>query len=509
MGQLSYQERGNDIMKKTIYPATLLCDFYKVSHKEQYPQGTEKVYSTWIPRSNKYFPKADKVVAFGFQAFIKKYLINYFNEHFFNRPKEDVIAEYVRYIKFTLGVEEPDATHIAELHDLGYLPIVVKAVKEGTLVPIRVPMLVIENTNPKFFWVTNYLETIVSNEIWLPSTTATIAYTYRKLLDEYAVKTTGSNEGVIFQGHDFSMRGMGAFEASVNGGAGHLLSFVGTDTIPAISHHEEYYNANIETQLIGTSIPATEHSVMCAYGKTDEFELFKHLMTNVYPKGFFSVVSDTWDFWKVIGEYLPRLKKEVMERDGRVVIRPDSGDPVKIVIGDPNGATELERKGLIEALWDIFGGTTTAQGYKVLDSHIGAIYGDSITIERAEAILAGLEAKGFASTNIVFGIGSFTYQYNTRDTFGFAMKATHVQVNGEERMIMKDPKTDDGTKKSLTGKVIVVNHNGNIHAVDGLTTHTEEYYNGINQLEPVFIDGVLVREQTTVEIRNILHNGQF
>jgi nicotinamide phosphoribosyltransferase len=500
-------------MTKTIFPATLLCDFYKVSHREQYPEGTESVYSTWIPRSNKYFPKSDKVVAFGFQAFVKKYLINYFNEHFFNRSKEEVVAEYVRYIKFTLGTENPDATHIAELHDLGYLPITVKAVKEGTLVPIKVPMLVVENTNPKFFWVTNYLETIISNEIWLPSTSATIAYTYRKLLNEYAVKTTGSTDGVIFSGHDFSMRGMGAFEASAISGAGHLLSFVGTDTIPAIAFHEEYYNANIENEMVGTSIPATEHSVMCAYGQTDEFELFKHLMTNVYPTGFFSVVSDTWDFWKVVGEYLPRLKNEILARDGRVVIRPDSGDPVKILIGDPEANDELVRKGLIECLWDIFGGTVTPQGYKVIDGHIGAIYGDSITIERAEAILAGLEAKGFASVNVVFGVGSFTYQYNTRDTFGFAMKATHVTVKGQERMIFKNPKTDDGTKKSLTGKVVVAydKSKDELVAVDGLFTDTEIYFSdmNVNELETIFENGELKRDQSLAEIREILHKGNF
>jgi nicotinamide phosphoribosyltransferase len=575
-------------MTKTIYPATLLCDFYKVSHKDQYPQGTEVVYSTWIPRSNKYFPKADKVVAFGFQAFVKKYLVDYFNEHFFNRTKEEVVTEYVRYIKFTLGVENPDATHIADLHDLGYLPITVKAVKEGTLVPIKVPMMVVENTNPKFFWVTNYLETIISNEIWLPSTSATIAYTYRKLLNEYAVKTTGSAEGVIFQGHDFSMRGMGAFEASVSSGAGHLTSFVGTDSIPAIAFHEEYYNANIETEMVGTSIPATEHSVMCAYGDTNEFELFKHLMVNVYPTGFFSVVSDTWDFWKVVGEYLPKLKEEIMNRDGRVVIRPDSGNPVDILVGklkieefesheeakeilrdltwemaeeecgedmtgddryshvykvdgeyfeitfEPfynrydkrfyyvDGMEEISRNeyvvtlediGLIEALWNIFGGTVTEQGYKVLDGHIGAIYGDSITIERAEAILKGLEDKGFASTNVVFGIGSFTYQYNTRDTFGFAMKATYAIVNGEERFLFKDPKTDDGTKKSLRGRVVVSDDCGHmpIVAQDGLTLEGEAEVSSAvgNMLETVFENGELKRDQTLAEIREILHNGKF
>lgn len=494
-------------MNKTIYPATLLCDFYKVSHKDQYPQGTEFVYSTWTPRSNKYFPKSNKVVNFGVQSFVKKYLINYFNEHFFNRNKEEVVAEYTRFIKNTLGVENPEANHIESLHDLGYLPVKIKALKEGVLAPIKTPMITVENTIPEFYWVTNYLETLMSNEIWLPMTSATIAYTYKNLLSEYAIKTTGTTEGVEFQGHDFSMRGMGSLESSIASGAGHLLSFVGTDTIPSIAYHEEYYNASIENELVGTSIPATEHSVMCSYGETNEFELFKHLMTNVYPNGFFSVVSDTWDFWKVVGEYLPKLKDEVMNRDGRVVIRPDSGDPVLIICGDPEGRTELERKGLIESLWDIFGGTLTEQGYKVLDSHIGAIYGDSITLERAEEILSKLEKKGFASTNIVFGIGSFTYQYNTRDTFGFAMKATYARVNGEERLLFKDPKTDDGTKKSQRGRVVVYkNEDSQIKYVDGL--YEEEQSRKSDELgdllEDIFVNGKLIREQSLSEIRSIL-----
>lgn len=508
----------------TIYPATLLCDFYKVSHREQYPENTQVVYSTWIPRSNRYFPQADKVVAFGIKSFVKKYMIDYFNTHFFSRSKEEVVAEYQRVIYFTLinpanmtGIEDTapevakvDASHLEALHDLGYLPIRLKAVKEGTRVPIRVPMMTVENTHEddKFFWVTNYLETIMSNELWLPSTSATIAYAYRQILDRYAMETTGTTDGVEYQAHDFSMRGMAAFEASPASGAGHLLSFVGTDVIPAINYLEEYYGANIEKELVATSIPATEHSVMCSYGQTDEFELFKKLMTETYPKGFFSVVSDTWDFWKVIGEYLPKLKEEILGRDGRVVIRPDSGDPVLIVCGDPKAENELVRKGLIECLWDIFGGTVTKQGYKVLDPHIGAIYGDSITLERAEEMCELLKAKGFASTNIVFGIGSYTYQYRTRDTFGFAMKATYAKVAGEERFLFKDPKTDDGTKKSLTGIVAVINVGGQIVAQDGLT---RESYNAnfanIDLLEDVFVDGELIRDETLAEIRATLREN--
>lgn len=487
---------------------TLLCDFYKIGHKPLYPKNTTHIYSTFIPRSNKYFPIADKVVVFGVQALNKKYLINFFNEHFFNRPKEEVVNEYVRVIKYTLGEENPDATHIAELHDLGYLPIKIKALPEGTLAPIKVPVLTIENTHPNFFWLTNYLETLISTEIWQPMTSATIAYQYRKLLDEFAIKTTGSTYGVEFSGHDFSMRGMSSVESAQTSGAGHLLSFVGTDTIPAITYHEAYYNANVEEELVGTSIVATEHSIMSSHTPSnsdrDEYEAYKYLITEARPKGFMSIVSDTYDFWRVVGDVLPRLKNDIMNRDGRIVIRPDSGVPELIICGDPNGETELERKGLIEVLYDIFGGTVNELGYKVLDPHIGAIYGDSITLEHAKEILDGLEAKGFASTNIVLGIGSFTYQYNTRDTLGFAMKATYAIIDGEEVFLLKDPKTDDGTKKSMTGRVAVVKSRyGELLAVDHIDAETlvSSDIESNDMLQTVFEDGVLYNETSLSEIR--------
>ncbi|QOV08286.1 nicotinate phosphoribosyl transferase [Bacillus phage Kirov] len=576
------------VKTKFIKPASLLCDFYKVSHRVQYPFATEYIYSTWTPRSNKYFKIADKVVMFGLQAFIKKYLLEYFNTYFFQRRKEDVIAEYERYIRFTLGDENPDSSHIKELWELGYLPVEIKALKEGTLAPIKTPMLTIVNTDKKFFWVTNYLETIISNEIWLPMTSATIAYQYRKVLDEYALKTTGSTDGVSFQGHDFSMRGMASLESAMASGAGHLLSFVGTDTIPAIMYHEEFYNADIEKELVGTSIPATEHSVMCANADEtlDETETFRRFMTEVYPTGIFSIVSDTYDFWDNVGRVLPALKDTIMSRDGKVVIRPDSGDPVDVLCGThfedltnekwcdtledakdafydmmmedlrertPHGEygeseiygafkydgkyyemeidveynrydkqyyfieehklsrfeefePSLQELGLVEVLWNIFGGTITEQGYKLLDSHIGAIYGDSITVERATTIVKRLAEKGFASTNVVFGIGSFTYQYNTRDTFGFAMKATWAQIDGVEKQIFKDPKTDDGLKKSQKGRVVVLDSPEGIIYKDGLYKKDADVLDYIDLLQPVFRNGQLLVDQSLSEIRERLQN---
>ncbi len=483
------------------YPASLLCDFYKISHREQYPTKTQIVYSTWIPRASR-MDVIDHVVAFGFQAFIKQYLMWYFNEHFFNRPKSAIVFEYKRIIEGTLGVKDPDASHLEALHDLGYLPVKIKALKEGTLCPLRVPMLTIENTKPEFFWLTNYLETLMSTQLWMPATSATIAFEYRKMLEAYARETVGDTSFVPFQGHDFSMRGMACLDASKASGAGHLLSFVGTDTIPAILFMEEHYNANVDLELVGTSIPATEHSVMCAYGR-DEFESYKRIITEVYPKGFVSIVSDTWDLWKVLSEVVTGLKQEILGRDGKVVIRPDSGDPVKIICGDPESDNPLAKKGVVEVLWEIFGGTTTEKGYKVLDPHIGCIYGDAITLDRCDRICDGLMQKGFASTNVVFGIGSYTYQHNTRDTFGFALKSTHCVIDGVEHMIYKDPATDNGIKKSLKGRATVYECDGQLRVLDNLSIDDQSRATA-DLLETVFENGRLLRDERLCEIRQRL-----
>lgn len=491
--------------------ALLLCDFYKVSHREQYPEGTEVVYSTWTPRSNTHCPQVDGVVAIGFQGFIKEYLIDFFDEEFFNKPKIKVVAEYRRVLKFALGIANPHTQHIEDLHDLGFLPIKIKAVAEGTLVPFRVPMLTIENTNDKFYWLTNYLETLASTNLWKPATSASIARKFKQLLDKYAVETTGSSEGTEFQGHDFSMRGMSGLEDAARTGMGHLSAgFVGTDTIPAIMYAEQYYNANIEKELVGCSVNATEHSVMCAGGKNEEYETYRRLIEDTYPTGIVSIVSDTWDLWNTLETIIPSLKTSILNRDGgpdsldKVVIRPDSGNPTDILCGD----TEVYKgtsanKGVVEMLWDIFGGTTNPQGYKVLNPAIGAIYGDAITLERCEEICERLKAKGFASTNVVFGIGSYTYQYQTRDTLGFAMKATSVTVNGIQRAIFKDPITDDGTKKSAKGRVSVhKNDSGEIYYCDEMLN--SEVPNGADLLVTVYEDGKLLVDQSLAEIRETI-----
>lgn len=478
----------------------LLTDGYKLGHKEQYPEGTTKVYSNWTPRKSR-IQGIDAVVFFGLQYFIKEYLIKQFQTQFFNRPKVEVVGEYKNYVDSYLGTDY-NCSHIEELHDLGYLPIQIKALPEGTEVPIRVPMFTIVNTLPQFFWITNYLETLLSNIIWQPCTSATIAKQYKTILTKYALETDSDNlEFINWQGHDFSMRGMSGIESSILSGMGHALSFTGSDTLPVLKTLEEYYNLDINEQLGIGSVNATEHSVMCAGSKDDEIQTFKRLL-NTYPSGILSVVSDTWDLWKVLTEYLPKLKNDILKRDGKLVIRPDSGDPVAIICGCEHENPNI-RKGVIELLWDEFGGSVNEQGYKVLHPKIGAIYGDSITLERATQICEHLKQKGFASTNVVLGIGSFTYQYNTRDTFGFAMKATYVEINGKGRSIYKNPITDDGTKTSAKGLLQLSMQHGKISYKDECTIQEEQQ----GLLQTVFKDGELLKEQSLSEIRQRIANS--
>ncbi len=474
----------------------LLTDGYKVDHRRQYPEGTTLVYSNWTPRKSR-LEGVNEVVFFGLQYFIKKYILEDFETYFFKQPKEKVVAEYARRINNYLGENNVGTKHIEDLHDLGYIPMVIKALPEGSSVPTRVPMFTMYNTLPQFFWLTNYFETLVSAIVWMPCTSATIAKEYRKILDKFAKETSSIPEFVDWQGHDFSMRGMAGIEASFLSGMGHLLSFTGSDTIPVVDLFEKYYNANSDTELIGGSVAATEHSVMCMGTLEDEIGTFRRLITEVYPKGIVSIVSDTWDLWKVLTDYLPKLKNEVLIREGKVVIRPDSGDPVDIICGNPNGKNENEKKGVMELIWEVFGGNVNDKGFKELDSHIGAIYGDSITLERATQICERLKAKGFASTNVVLGIGSFTYQYNTRDTFGFAMKATYGEVNGEGRAIFKDPITDDGTKKSAKGLMKIEIENNSFKLFDNVSWEDEKQ----GELKEVFRDGKLLIDQSLKEIR--------
>ena len=426
--------------------AAFLTDGYKLDHRRQYPKGTTLVYSNLTPRTCNYYPVAyEGAVVFGMQYAIKHYLVEWFNESFFNRDVNEVCKEYQELLDSYLGPNTIGTDHIRALHELGYLPIRIKALPEGSLCPLRVPMLTIENTNPDFFWLTNYLETLLSTSIWLPTTSATTARLFKKELIHHARKTGFADNDLSFLCHDFSMRGMGDIVSGMASAMGHLTSFNGTENLTALVGIKQYYNTDYAKTPFAGTVPATEHSVMCAGGMEDEFGTFKRLITEVYPKGFVSIVSDTWDFWKVIDEYLPKLKDIIMARDGRVVIRPDSGDPADIICGvqycdiipierkgffyyknylnseakvrgevfsdcfnNPEKYHKLtvsELKGAYQCLYEIFGGKINSKGFKELDSHIGMIYGESITLDVQKDIYKRLEDKGFAASNLVLGVG--------------------------------------------------------------------------------------------------------
>lgn len=478
-------------------------DFYKTGHPAQMEPGTTRIYENWTARGPRNAAWSH-VVFFYLQAFLKYDLTDLANRTFFSRSKSDVLYDYQKMMDNCIypGI---DIRHIGALHDLQYIPLEFCALPEGTQVPYRVPMFTVENTHDDFAWVSGYIETFMSSRLWLPMTSATTAFRYRKLLDLYAKATGGSPEFVEWQGHDFSFRGMAAPEAAAASAAGHLLSFSGTDTIPGIKILKDCYDGQ---GLIGGSVPATEHMVMCLGGQENELETYRRLL-KTYPSGVLSIVSDTWNLWNVVGNLLPQLREEILSRDGKLVIRPDSGDPVKIICGDPNAREgSPEHRGLVSLLWDLFGGTVNEMGFLCLNPHIGAIYGDSITEERAESICKRLTARGFASTNVVFGIGSYTYQYVTRDTHGNALKATWARVNGRERFLFKDPITDNGLKRSARGRLAVIaNEYGHLQQIDGLSLEEQQLQKG-NLLSPVWRDSRFLLRNSLEGIKSRLHSGR-
>lgn len=473
-----------------LFNPIFAIDGYKADHRSQYPKGTNLVYSNFTPRVSR-VKGVDKMVFFGLQYLLKEYFIERFQREFFFQPKGKVLKEYQDLMDCYLGPKAITVDHIGELWDYGKLPIVVKALPEGTAVPMGTPCMVLYNSDPRFFWLVNYLETLISSVLWKGSTSATTANEFRKNFAYYADASGGDMKMVPWQGHDFSFRGMSCTEDACLSGAAHLLSFTGTDTIPAILFLEKYYNANRHKELIGGSVPATEHSVMSAGGDDNEFLTYKRLINEVYPNGIVSVVSDTWDFWNVVTDFLPRLKDDIMRRNGKLVIRPDSGVPHKIICGDPDATSEPEKKGLVRCLWDIFGGTK-GFAHRQLDPHIGFIYGDSINLEEQVRILSGLTRSGFSTTCGVLGIGSYTYQYVTRDTYGTVCKATYCEVDGQPREIFKAPKTG-GWKKS---------HRGLLRVNPDLTTYQQvSWAEEGGELTEVFRDGIITREASLSEIR--------
>lgn len=506
-------------------------DGYKISHGGMYADGTSKVYSNLTPRSDKIYLRNctkfydGKLVFVGAQGAVQEIKETW--DEFFALPVDEVIGRFTRRMDMYVGGADNAAKQLRELYELGYLPLEIKTLPEGSKVKMGIPVLTITNTHPKFYWLTNYLETVLSDLTWKTATNATIAAEYKAICQHYAGMTGTDDFSVSIQCHDFSMRGMSGPEDAARAGFAHLTSFIGTDTLPAMDYAEDYYDAD-PNSLIAISVPATEHAVATSnilvmrqrFAQKSEGnsmsllvaeQLFmKDLITRKFPTGIVSYVADSFDFWAVLTDVLPALKDVILSREasavapGKLVIRPDSGDPVKVVCGDedtPVGSPEY--KGAVQVLWETFGGTETDKGYKMLDSHIGLIYGDSITTKRAEEILSRLAEKGFASGNIVFGVGSYTYQCNTRDTFGFAVKATYTEVNGEGIAIFKDPKTD-AKKKSAKGLLSVREVDGELVLYDDVSKTAE--VEDDNMLQTIFKNGEFVRRTSLEEIRTRLNS---
>lgn len=520
----------------------LKSDAYKFSHMLLYPEGTQIVYETLTPRANSFFPWSEKMIAFGYHLFLSR-LEEDFNEHFFSLAWADVDDEVRPAITESLGSENVGAimTKFKELHDLGFLPIKVATLPEGTLVPMQVPVMTIENTRPEFFWLPGYLETLLLSETFVTSTVASVAHVFRQIGQKYADISADDDSYLDFQFHDFSQRGQHGNDAAVLSGVAHLTSFKGTDVIQApVEVHKHYAEDN--TVFIGGSVLATEHSVMEAYG-TDQLEAYRDLI-KATPNGILSIVSDTYDYWEVVNQVLPELKQDILARNGKVVIRPDSdtelvaytldalvlttngwevfdereGELIVLPTGniitkdglapftpatDDIDATSELILATMYVMSDTFGTKVNTQGFKVLDSHIGILHGEGVTLDTVEGYFKAIVNAGFSAENIVFGVGAYVYSVLvSRDSFGQALKATSVTINGEEKSVFKNPKTaSEGFKKSRKGRVQVTAENGEYTVHDGYTKDTlpEE-----NLLQVIYNEGFVNSTPSFSELRDTI-----
>jgi nicotinamide phosphoribosyltransferase len=481
-------------------------DSYKISHKWQYPDKTEMVYSNWTIRGSR-IENVDYYIFFGLQFYIEEYLINKWNNEFFNKPKEEGLKRFRKTLKNSLGVI--DISHYERLHDLGYLPIEIKAVKEGLKLPLRVPCFTIKNTIPEFYWITNMLETVTSAVIWGMINNATVASQFANVRRKYLrISSTLDNPLEQFLNHNFSYRGMFGNEAAIISDAAWLLFSCGSDTIPTIEWMEDYYGADSDKELISTSIAATEHSVACAGGKDGEEYTYLR-MIDLYKNTtkIFSFVCDTWDYFGFLNNTVRKNKEYLLNSGCKCVFRPDSSPktPYEIICGDiESEVNSPQYKGSIILLDEIFGHTINEKGFKVLNSCCGLIYGEAISVELYDKICNRLIQMGYCISNLVVGIGSYAQTYCTRDSLKQAFKATAVQIDGELIEIFKDPITDTSGKKSAKGLLQVYRDEyGNIKLKDQCTW--EEEKQGL--LETVFKDGKFTRFQTLNEIREIIKNN--
>jgi nicotinamide phosphoribosyltransferase len=464
-------------------------DVYKFGHREQYPPGTEYV-SSYLESRGSQMQGWDHLVFFGLQYYLQKYLTT--------AVTADDVDEFLQVAEAILG-RRPADKQLRELVACGYLPISIRALPEGTVTRPQVPLMTIENTRPGFGWFVNYLETLLM-KIWSPITVATQGLQYRTLFERFANETCDSADHVPFQMHDFGYRGVSSEESAAIAGAAHLINFVGTDTTAAVMMLAEHYNRGAYNG-IGASVPASEHSVMCAWangtaGLPDDDRDAVENMLRTYPDGIVSIVADTYDLWRVVDDYIGHdFRDLVLARDGKTVVRPDSGDPVSIICGNRHATDLRAQAGVVRLLDKAFGATVNSKGYRVLNPCVGLIYGDGIDYGRTKEILRELRSLGYASSNIIFGSGGRLLNYWSRDTLKMAIKASWCSVNGESRDLQKDPVTGGG-KKSKRGLL-------KVDFVDSEWRVTEQCSReqaAGGELVEVYRDGV-VHETTLADVR--------
>jgi nicotinamide phosphoribosyltransferase len=461
----------------------LLTDVYKMGHLEQYPDDTEEVYSYLEARK-----PGEKTVFFGLQYLLAEYLA---------RPiTRDNVEEFLEYYRSILGtVPKTTGSKLYALAGLGYWPLQIKAVPEGTVLDSKNVLMTIRNTVPGFHWCVGFLESMLL-KVWNPCTVATCSLKYRQLVEEYAHQTCDDLNHIPFQVHDFGYRGVSSEESAAIAGGSHLLNFYGSDNIMANKFINKYYAPVLARTTLGLSVPASEHSVMCSYGRENELEAFRHML-RTYPTGIVSIVSDTYDLWNVLEKFTEELKDEILNRDGKVVFRPDSGEPEDIIcgnIGAEPGSSEY--KGALNILWEKFGGTINTKGYKVLNPKVGLIYGDGMYYERFGKVLSTMAKEGFASSNLVIGVGGILLQNHSRDEFGYALKATRIIRSGSKVNIYKDPVTDPG-KRSKKGLMQLIKDEGIYMTLDERTERQE----GLGELVTVFKNGEIFESYSIEEVR--------
>lgn len=452
----------------------LATDSYKLNHWNQYPKDTEAVYSYFESRKGAEFPYT---VFFGLQVILKNYLEG-------RRVDMDAVEQAHKIAEVHFGntklFNREGWKHIVNKHD-GYLPVRIKAVAEGSVIPTSNILMSVENTCPECFWLTNALESLLTH-VWYPSTVATLSRTTKELIKNALDKTTDNVDGLPFMLHDFGYRGVSSHESAEIGGLAHLINFMGTDTLPALVLGLEAYDANLET--LGFSVPATEHSVMTARGKDGETEIVQQLLDE-YPEGILSVVADSYNIYDFVENLGSTFKDQILARNGKLVVRPDS-----ITKSHPNPG--MLTAWILEQLWADFGGTTNSKGFRVLDPHIGVLWGDGIDQRGISKILGRIILAGFSAENLVFGMGGGLLQKLNRDTQRFAFKASAIKRNGEWTEIFKNP--IDSSKASKKGKLKLVKM-GN----EFMTLPCEG--DDVGLLKTVFENGKIIREYTFDEVR--------